>query len=295
MSHPIIGDNLLSLINIRKDKENETREFYKNKVVIITGASMGIGKGLSLTLSQYGTKLALCARSADLLESLAQECKLKGAQDAIAITCDVTDQNDCKKAVEKTLQAFGGIDVLMLNAGISGSQPFQEMTDLSVFDKMMQVNFKGYVNFTFHALPHLKKSQNGRIGVMSSMSGLIGVPYRTAYCSSKYAVNGFFEVLRNELGKDSTLKITVMCPGWVDTDIRSRHVLKDNNDSQYKDKSKFMSVEDCVNGTLYAVAIGKRDERFQMLPRIIPLIKAVSAKTVDGIISKYVSGTPSKL
>jgi short-subunit dehydrogenase len=120
------------------------------------------------------------------------------------------------------------------------------------------------------------------------MSGMIGVPYRTAYCASKYAVNGFFEVLRNELGKDSPLKITVICPGWVDTDIRTRHVVEAEA-SQYTDKSKFMSVEDCVNGSLFSIVQGKREEKFELKQRIVPLLKAISPKIVDGMITKHVN------
>jgi short-subunit dehydrogenase len=153
---------------------------------------------------------------------------------------------------------------------------------------MMKVNFMGYVNMTYFALPYLKKSQDGRIGVMSSMSGMIGVPFRTAYCSSKFAVNGFFEVLRNELGLNSPLKITIICPGWVDTDIRSRHVVESET-QQYTDKKKFMSVEDCVNGALFSMVQGKREEKFELKQRIVPLLKAISPKIVDGMIMRHVN------
>jgi short-subunit dehydrogenase len=123
---------------------------------------------------------------------------------------------------------------------------------------------------------------------MSSMSGLIGIPFRTAYCSSKFAVHGFFEVLRNELGKDSKLKITLICPGWVDTDIRSHHVVE-NHTQQYTDKSKFMSVEDCVNGALFSMAQGKREEKFELKQRLVPFLKAVSPRIVDSMVSKHVN------
>jgi short-subunit dehydrogenase len=131
------------------------------------------------------------------------------------------------------------------------------------------------------------------------MSGLIGVPYRTAYCSSKFAVNGFFEVLRNELnvkyrsqkgGSDRQVKITVVMPGWIDTGLRERHLVEAHHE-QYKenDRSKVMSVEQCVHDVLIAIKKGKREERFIWKQKIVPLLKALSPASVDHLITKHVN------
>jgi len=183
---------------------------------------------------------------------------------------------------------FGSLDVLILNAGISGSILFQDMKDLSLFEKMWRVNFMGYVNFVHAALPHLKRSKEARIGAVSSMSGKLGVPFRSAYCSSKWAVNGFFEVLRSELNatKNDHIKISIASPGWVNTDIRSRHVVE--HQSSY-DNKKMLTVRDCVDGFLYAIVTGKREERFEMKYRVMPILKAVSPKYVDQFIEKAVA------
>lgn len=182
--------------NLKKEDEI-IEDFFTRKTILITGGSSGIGEGFALRLADYKTNLILCARTESNLQKVAEKCEKKGAK-VIYITCDVTKEQDCKLVVEKGVEKFGGIDVLLLNAGISGSLAFSQIKDLSIFKKMIETNYMGYVNMTFHALPWIKKS-NGRIGVVSSMSGKHGIPLRTAYCASKFAVNGFFEVLRNEL------------------------------------------------------------------------------------------------
>jgi short-subunit dehydrogenase len=203
----------------------------------------------------------------------------------LAVVCDVTNEENCKKAVEEAVKHFNSIDVLILNAGISGSIPFSQVKDLSIYEKMMKVNFMGYVNMTHHALPEIKRT-NGNICVISSMSGKIGIPLRTAYCSSKFAVNGFFEVLRNELAMENPkVKITICVPGWVDSDIRKRHV---SESQQSYDKSKMISIEDCVNKSLIAVSTGKREERFSGISSYLPFLYAFHPDFVDSIVRKAV-------
>jgi short-subunit dehydrogenase len=285
-------------------------QYYRNATILITGASMGIGKALALALAPYNTNLILCARSIPLLHSLRKECLQLGANHVAAIGCDVTDASQCEQVVKNGLAECGvdHLDVLLLNAGVSGSIEFSEMTTeqvQKVFKTMMDINFMGYVNFVHFCLPYLQKrsvssaNKPAHIGVLSSMSGLIGVPYRTAYCASKFAVNGFFEVLRNELTIQQSrnynvrpIQITLAQPGWVDTGIRDRHLVEMHKE-QYKDTKndgKVMSVEQCVNGLLKAMKQGKREERFILKQKIVPLIKAISPSSVDSMITKHVIG-----
>lgn len=312
-------------------------ETYRNATVLITGASMGLGRALALRLAPFSTNLILCARSLHLLESLRDECLRLGARKVAVFACDVSDIDQCGHVVQCGLQQVGvdHLDVLLLNAGVSGSIEFASMSTeqvRSLFPKMWQVNFMGYVNFVHFCLPYLLKknrkendndgrSRPSSIGVISSMSGLIGVPYRTAYCSSKYAVNGFFEVLRNELNAKQRsfapndpsaprrVNITVAMPGWIDTGLRDRHLVEAHKD-QYagsgadpsvsssapqhkKDDSKVMTVDQCVHDVLNAISCGKREERFILKQKIVPLLKAISPETVDSMISKHVNATPT--
>jgi short-subunit dehydrogenase len=273
--------------------ETMMKKYYNNKVVLITGGSSGIGAGFALKLAQYNAKIAICARSESNLKSIAEKCTQMGAKDVFYTVCDVTNPDDCKKLIENVISKFGQLDVLILNAGISGSIQFDKMKDLSIFDKMLSVNFKGYVNVFFHALPHLKKSQ-GRVGVVSSMSGKHGIPLRSAYCAAKFAVNGFFEVVRSELVvSDPEMKISILCPGWVDTQIRERHVVE----SQQKyDTESMLSVDECVGKSLLAISTGKREERFSGIQLYSPLIAAIVPEYIDRVTREKVYGAPkSKL
>eukprot|EP01080_Neovahlkampfia_damariscottae_P000161 gene161-4407_t len=272
-------------------EEKEIEKFYKNKTILITGASMGLGEGFAYKLSKYNTNLVLCARSTDKLLEVAENCMKKGAKNTLVITCDVTIENDCKRVVEEAKKTFQKIDILILNAGISGSVPFYQIEDLSIYEKMMKVNFMGYVNMTHFSLPEIKKS-DGRILVISSMSGKLGIPLRTAYCSSKFAVNGFFEVLRNELFiENPKVKITIGVPGWIDTDMRKRHL---NETQKSYDKNRMISIDECVNQSLYALKIGKREERYIGITSYLPFLSTFTPELVDKAL-RYTVYKKSKL
>eukprot|EP01027_Heterolobosea_sp_BB2_P011644 GEZU01016943.1.p1 GENE.GEZU01016943.1~~GEZU01016943.1.p1 ORF type:complete len:214 (-),score=58.31 GEZU01016943.1:47-688(-) len=168
------------------------------------------------------------------------------------------------------------------------------MEDLSVFNHLMQVNFFGYVYVTKYALPYLQQRNNSNrfprsvISVTSSMSGKLGVHYRTAYCASKHAVNGFFNVLRNELGPDSPVHITLQCPGWVDTTLRQRHVSSADTGKGIADKSKLLTPQSCVRGMLLAVARGQREELFQFKNRLCNALSTTAPEWVDEQLRKHV-------
>jgi short-subunit dehydrogenase len=275
---------ITGFLHNEKQMKLENEKFFRNKRILISGASMGLGEGFCEYLSTLNTKLIICSRNKELLTKVATQCEKNGSQ-VLVSPCDVTIASDCAKSVQKAIETFQGIDILILNAGISGSLPFSEMKDLSLFDKMMKVNFMGYVNMTFHALPEIKKS-NGRICVISSLSGKLGIPLRSAYCSSKFAVNGFFEVLRNELMMDNpNVKITLCVPGWINTSIRDRHVVETQ---QKYDESKMMSVHDCVLKSLFAVSQGKREERYSGMISFLPFLSTIEPEMVDSIARKAV-------
>ena len=190
--------------------------------IIITGASDGIGAEMARQLAQTPQsrlQLTLAARNAANLETVAQQCRALGAQVLIAPT-DVSDQAQCRALIDAAVRQFGGLDALINNAGVSAHALFEEVSaeDLGWYERLMRINLWGSVWCTHAALSHLKTSQ-GSIVAVSSLAGLIGVPGRTAYSASKFAMAGFFEALRIEL-KPAGVSVTTAYPGVVDTRIR---------------------------------------------------------------------------
>jgi short-subunit dehydrogenase len=190
---------------------------FHQKTILITGASDGIGRALALALAKQGAHLVLAARRLDVLSAVAQQCTALGAQ-ALAVRCDVAVANDCRAVVAAALARFGGIDVLVNNAGVSMHGWFEDIADTAVYEKLFHVNVMGAIHCTHAALPALKASRGLIVGV-SSLAGKTGVPARTTYCMTKFAMNGFFEALRIELA-DTGVSVCMVQPGVVATDIR---------------------------------------------------------------------------
>ncbi|MES2148876.1 MAG: SDR family oxidoreductase [Pseudomonadota bacterium] len=189
------------------------------KVIIITGASDGIGAEMARQLAAPEVALVLAARNETLLEGVAGVCTALGAQ-ALVVPTDVSDQAQCKRLVAAAVARFGRIDALINNAGRSAHALFEEVEDLGWYEELMRINLWGSVWCTHAALPHLKAAR-GSIVAVSSLAGLVGVPGRTAYGASKFAMTGFFEALRAEL-KGSGVSVTTAYPGVVATRIRYR-------------------------------------------------------------------------
>jgi short-subunit dehydrogenase len=192
------------------------------KTIVITGASDGIGAELARQLAQRdgaNSALVLAARNRDALDAVAAQCQAFGAQ-TLVVPTDVGVQAQCTALIDAAVQRFGGIDALVNNAGLSAQALFEEVHDLGWYEDLMRVNLWGSVWCTHAALPHLKASK-GRIVAVSSLAGLIGVPGRTAYSATKFAMTGFFEALRAEL-KGAGVSVTTAYPGVVATQIRYR-------------------------------------------------------------------------
>jgi NAD(P)-dependent dehydrogenase (short-subunit alcohol dehydrogenase family) len=196
---------------------------FRDQSVIVTGASAGIGRALALLLAAQGAKVAIAARRADRLEQLAAECRSLGGQ-ALAIPTDVSDEAQCKALVEQTVAAFGGLDMLVNNAGMAASALFGDFPDLRLFQHTMNVNFYGAVYCTYYALPYLKQ-RRGRLVAISSLGGKVTIPHNTPYCSSKFALHGFHEALRVEVAPDG-VSCTVICPWWVATEFHEEQLDK---------------------------------------------------------------------
>lgn len=197
-----------------------------NKIVIITGASSGIGKALAEEFARRGANLVLAARQYVTLCEIAQKLQDQYQVKAVAVQCDVAIETDCEHLVSQALTTFGKIDILINNAGISMRALFKD-ADLQVLKTLMDVNFWGTVYCTKYALPEIIKTQGSIVGV-SSIAGYKGLPGRTGYSASKFAMNGFLDALRVENMKTGVHVMTA-CPGFTASNIRNTALNKDGN------------------------------------------------------------------
>ncbi len=257
---------------------------YRNKVYVITGASDGIGAELARQLARQKQKLALAARSADALERVVAECHAFGAQ-AIAVPTDVTVDDDCRRLIERALEAFGSIDVLINNAGISMHARFSEITDFSTFEKLWRVNCLGTIHCSRYAYPHLRAKpgrRGGQIVGISSLAGKAGVPGRTVYCASKFAQSGFLEALRVE-AEDDGITVTIVYPGVVDTDTRRHGLNAQGNIAGVSglDESSAMPVGVCARLIISAIRGRKRELVMTAKGKIGLWLKLIAPRLVD--------------
>ncbi len=232
---------------------------FTDKVIVITGASEGIGRALALALAPQKPKLVLSARNAERLESLAGECRALGAE-ALPVAADVTMETQCREMIQRGADAFGAIDVLVVNAGATMWCRLDQMEDLGILEKVMAVNYLGAAYCTAAALPWLKKSR-GRIVAVASVAGLTGVPERTGYSASKHAMVGFFDSLRIELA-DSDVSVTVIAPDFVVTQIHRRALGADGLPlgETPMQEGRIMTAEACAQ-----LIVGAMDRRQRLL------------------------------
>lgn len=188
----------------------------KDKVIVITGASSGIGEAMAREYAARGARVVMGARSVPKLQLLAGEIRRQGGQAAYC-GVDVTQPDECRELIETAVREFGGIDVLICNAGISMRAIFDDV-DLAVLHRLMDVNFWGTVYCCKYALPYLQASKGSIVGV-SSVAGLHGLPGRTGYSASKYAMTGFLETLRIENLRKG-LHVMIACPGFTASNVR---------------------------------------------------------------------------
>ena len=230
---------------------------YAGKVVILTGASQGIGKAIALALAPQRPRLVLAARDRQALEAVAGECRALGAE-ALVVTCDVSDEASCRALVEATIERFSGVDALVNNAGMGMLARFEDVTDLSQYERLMRVNYLGSVYPTFYALPHLTRSR-GQIVAISSLAGLCGVPFRSAYAATKHAQFGFFDSLRIEL-RGTGVAVTVIAPYFVQSEIRKRSPGPDGRvvEASPIREREIMSAEECARLVVRAMERRKR-------------------------------------
>ena len=216
----------------------------KDKVVIITGGSSGIGKALAEKFGQEGSKIVITGRRLEPLNQAKKALNAKGI-DVLAIQADHSQEADNQSMAKQTVSHFGKIDVLINNAGISMRALFEDV-DLEVIKKVMDINFWGVLYATKYCLPSIIENKGSVVGV-SSIAGYRGLPARTGYSASKFALNGFLEVLRTEMLKKDVHVLTA-CPGFTSSNIRKVALAKDGSTQgeSPRDEGKMMSAEECA-------------------------------------------------
>lgn len=232
---------------------------FENKVIIITGSSSGIGKELALQLAEQGAFLALASRKNELLQEVIKQCEKLGGK-AIAVKTDVACEDQCRDLVEKTIETFGKIDILINNAGFGIKGNFEDQKDLKLFRYLMDVNYYGGVYCTKYSIPYLKITKGQIVGI-SSVLGKLAIGGSAAYSSSKFAMAGFFDALRLEL-KESGIGITMIYPGMVVTGFTERMIKLDGTllgpDGKKVYTDKMMSTQKCAQIIIKAIQKRKR-------------------------------------
>lgn len=239
--------------------------FYTDKVIIVTGASSGIGLACARRFGALGACVVMAARRFDRLEKLA--VTVAPPNRVLAVKADVTDEAECKALINAAVDRFGKIDILVNNAGLSMRAMFKDL-DLKVLHSLMDVNFWGTVNCTKYALPYLLETKGQVVGVIS-IAGYSPLPARTGYSASKYAIRGFLDTLRVEHLKDG-LNVLVFAPGYTSSNVRNAALTADGSPQGQTplDEGKLMSAEEC------AVKLSEALEKRRTHVSLTPLGKA---------------------
>jgi dehydrogenase/reductase SDR family protein 7B len=263
----------------------------KDKVVIITGASSGIGKALAEKFAELHANLVLAARNANALEMLAEELQDRKIN-LLIVKTDVSKESDCKELIDRTMKRFGRIDILINNAGISMRALF-ENTDLTVIKQLMDVNFWGTVYCTKYALPYLLREKGSVVGV-SSIAGYKGLPGRSGYSASKFAIQGFLEALRIE-NMTRGLHVLIACPGFTASNIRNTALAADGSQQgeSPRDEASMMTAEEVADNIITAIQKKKHKIIMTSQGKMTVLLNKFFPKLMDRIVYNHMAKEPN--
>ncbi len=266
------------------------KDLFKDKVVIITGASSGIGESIAREFARNGSKVVLAARSEARLSVIVNEL-ISDNCDALFMKTDVTVEEDCRRLIEKTIEKYGAIDILINNAGISMRASFLEV-DLKVLHRIMDVNFWGTVYCTKYALPFLIERKGSLVGV-SSVAGFHGLPGRVGYSASKFAIHGFLETIRIENLKKG-LHVMIIAPGFTSTEIRKHALMADGMEQgeSPRDENNLMSPEYVAKWVLKGIRKKKRNKLLTWDGRLTALFQRIVPEFVDWVYYHEMSKEP---
>lgn len=259
-------------------------------MIIITGASSGIGRAIALEAARRGMKISLHGRDGERLQAVAEQCRRLGAE-AIITQGDVSEKQACMALVENTATRYGRIDILINNAGMSMRAIFAE-TDPEVLRRLMEVNFWGAVYCTHIAMPHLLASKGSVVGI-SSIAGFKGLPGRTGYSASKFALNGFLETLRIE-NLYTGLHVLICAPGFTSSNIRNTALNAKGNEQKEtpRDEAAMMQPEEVATRLLDAVHKRKNTLILTMQGKLTVLLNKFFPRFIDRMAFKTMAAEP---
>ncbi|MDR1181040.1 MAG: SDR family oxidoreductase [Bacteroidales bacterium] len=265
--------------------------FYRNKVTVITGASSGIGKAIAIDFAQRGSIVVLGARREKQLKEVVEIIKEKGGEATYCVV-DVTQDSLCKKLIETAITKYGRIDILVCNAGISMRANFNEV-NIAVLHRLMDVNFWGTVYCVKHALPHLLKLKGSIVGI-SSIAGIHGLPGRTGYSASKFALTGFLETVRIENLKNK-LHVMIAIPGFTASNIRYTALTADGSPQgdTPRNENKMMSAESVAKNIANGVKRKKHYLLLNMEGIAVSFVKRITTSFLDKSFYKVMAKEPN--
>mmetsp|Transcript_6011 Transcript_6011/g.8755 ORF Transcript_6011/g.8755 Transcript_6011/m.8755 type:complete len:290 (-) Transcript_6011:13-882(-) len=277
------------------NKENWT---IQGKNVLITGASSGIGAELTRYFAQEGASIALIARNVESLNTIAKEAKTLGSPRVEIYPCDLTKDSNIETAITSAINTFNTFDVVILNAGQSMGSYFEEIKDVDSINYMLKLNVNGVIHTLFYALPSIPKVSSSRIVIISSVSGIMGVPYRTIYCASKHALVGFANSLRIEL-KDTygplnapTVQL-VNFPEVKGTNLNEGRMNfgADRPPIQFMTDSNVPSVQMACSGLVEQIKLGTEEWGQPLKVKLLLPLRHIFPTFIDALILKTVKKT----
>lgn len=264
-------------------------KFYAGKVVIITGATSGIGLATAREFASHKSKVVLAARSEEKLEAITEE--LSHQTEAICVKADVSVEEDCRRLVEATVARFGKIDILVNNAGISMRALFKDL-DLDVIKRLMDVNFWGTVYCTKYALPYLLDTGGSVVGVIST-AGFKGLPARTGYSASKFAIHGFLDTLRVE-NLHTGLHVLIFAPGFTASNIRKTALTADGSPQGEtpRNEGKMMSAERVARIMLRSIRLRRNKVILTPISKALIAMTRIMPRLTDWFEYRYMAREP---
>ena len=273
--------------DLHSQPDNPLSAYFTNKIIIVTGASSGIGRAMANFFANHGAKVVLAARNKEKLAATAREITQAGGQ-CLVVPTDVGRERDCYYLIDKTLEAYGRIDILVNNAGISMRAPFAEVK-LDVIRKVMDTNFWGAVYCTKYALPYLLESK-GSLVAISSISGIVPLPGRTGYTASKHALDGFMNNIRIEYLKND-LHVLNVHAGFTQSNIRKRALNKNGQPQREspRNEARMMTAAAVASRVGKAIIGKKRDITLTREGRLITWLYKLMPNLADKLIYREIA------